>query len=302
MGVATQSSVCVFSWLKAAMANETFYNGSLKLAYLWFNDLIMQSPKEDLVYTVFPAMLEQMGTRAEIIEEICEHIHPIQRYVPDYAFLKSDVWSTDPQVSAVTGKSLTEYFRKLYGPDAHPGEVLREVAWTGAGVLDVIGLVGKLSTEYRATMMPTDFEDHVLRAIVAPADPRADFNLFEEIARYRLPRLQDTPWEVIVELRHHQFVENFREALSAMQAELRAGDSGNPRDVFEEIERKSMKELLSLLSPSPFWATAKGIFTNLPLGPGINPLAVLDSVHAINKERKIAKQFGWLYFLYDLDA
>ena len=32
MSLATQTSVCVFSWLKAAMADETFYNGSLKLA------------------------------------------------------------------------------------------------------------------------------------------------------------------------------------------------------------------------------------------------------------------------------
>lgn len=168
--------------------------------------------------------------------------------------------------------------------------------------MDVVGLVGKLSTGYRATMMPTDFEDHVLRALVSPADPRADFNLFEEIARYRLPRLQDTPWEVIVELRHHPLIENFRATLSAMQAELRAAGPGNSKDIFAEIERKSMKELLSLLRPSPLWATAKGIFTNLPLGPGVNPLAVLDSVHAIQRDRKIRKQFGWLYFLYDLDV
>ena len=70
---------------------------------------------------------------------------------------------------------------------------------------------------------------------------------------------------------------------------------------FAEIERKSMKELLSLLKPSPVGATVKGIATNLPLPTLVNPFGIVDSLNNIRKEHQIAKRFGWIYFLYDLD-
>jgi hypothetical protein len=175
------------------------------------------------------------------------------------------------------------------------------VALTGGAVLDIVGVLGELSVAHRATMMPTDFEHRVLMALASPKGDEADFSFFEEIANFRLPRLQETPWDLIVELRQHPYLESFRRTISAAQVELNESNGANRREIFAEIERKSTKELLSLFKPSPISATAKGILTNLPLPTVVNPFAVLDSLNTVKKEMHIQRKFGWIYFLYDLD-
>jgi hypothetical protein len=66
------------------------------------------------------------------------------------------VWDEDAIKSAVTSKTLKNYFEETYGRDAPPGQIFREVALTGAAVLDVLGVLNKLSIAHQATMMPTD--------------------------------------------------------------------------------------------------------------------------------------------------
>jgi hypothetical protein len=127
------------------------------------------------------------------------------------------------------------------------------------------------------------------------------FSLFEEIAQFRLPRLHETSWDLIVDLRNHPYLEHFRKMLSLAQNELEESCAANRREIFSDLERKSMKELLSLLKPSPISATAKGIVTNLPLPTIVNPFGIVDSINTVRKELEIRKKFGWIYFLYDLD-
>ena len=276
------------------MSDEAFYEGSLKLAYLWFDDIVMQSPGD----TLLPGVLEKRGARPETIESVCEHIHSVQHYDPDYKPFDGKIWDEDAIKSAVTSETLKNYFEETYGPNAPPGEIFREVALTGAAVLDVLGVLNKLSVAHQATLMPTDFEHRVLEAMATSQTRDDGFSLFEEIAQFRLPRLQETSWDLIVDLRNHPYLENFRKMLSLAQSE--AGVA-NRREIFSELERKSMKELLSLLKPSPISATAKGVLTNLPFPTIVNPFGILDSINTVRKELEIRKKFGWIYFLYDLD-
>lgn len=226
-------------------------------------------------------------------------MHPIQEYVPDYRFCDST--DTDEQVSEVTYAALVDYFNERLGPDADPRELIREVALTGAGVIDAINLVGKLSSIFESSMIPTGFEHRVLISLTRPADPRTPFEVFDEVARFRLPRLRTLPWAKVIELRHHKCLVNFRATMSAMQNELKTAQPNGAHEAFREIERKSLKELLALLPPTPLWSVLKGIATNLPLSLPVNPLALLDSLAGAAKQRELKDQFGWIYFLHDLD-
>jgi hypothetical protein len=222
--------------------------------------------------------------------------------LPNYEFLHKGLWDQDAYITKSTVESLTKYYEEEYGPGVDQRALNHDVGWTAMGVIDAISLVGQLSSHGESFMLPTDVEDRVLKAITQPADPRGTFGLFEEVAHYRLPRLKKLPWARVVELRHHKFLENFRGAISALREELRLPGPNASHEMFAEIERKHLKELLSLLTPSVLTATAKGIITNLPLPIPVNPAGLIDSILNISRERRIAEKFGWIYFLHELDG
>ncbi len=294
-------SLCLISWLKATTENNSFYEEALKLAFLWFDDLVMQSPREDVVTRSLPAIFEKLSIPSNVIDQIVQHIHPIQSYFSDYEFARPAVWDQDTYITDSTIEALTKYFEETLGPHVDRRELHREVALTGFGVIDAINLVGRLSSYGESFMLPTDFEHRVLQTMTRPADPRSTFTLFEEVARYRLPRLKELPWSRVVELRHHRFLENFRRAISTLREELARAQPDAAHEVFVEIERKNVRELLSLLTPSVLTATAKSIITNLPLPIPVNPAGLADAIWNVWKERQIAERFGWIYFLYELD-
>jgi hypothetical protein len=290
--------VGLFSWLKGF--EPTFFEQTLKLGLLWFDDLVMQSPNAEIVSDKFPGILEKLGARDETVAEIARVIHPVQEFLPEYTFADPKVWSRDSYISKATQAALERYFEEHEGPWQEKWALMREVALTGCGVIDVLYLTSQLSQRFNCFMLPTDFEHSVLVEITKPSDPRSDFELFSEVARYRLPKLRELRWERIIELRHHRFLVNFRRALSELQIELRRTPAREVGPMFEEIEKRHIKELLSLLEPSPLEACVKGIVTNLPLPIPVNPVAVYDAVQTVRRDRMVANKYGWLYFLYEL--
>lgn len=280
----------------------SFFSENLKLSLLWFDALVMQSPREDLVGLAIPRILEKLGARDNVLAEICQLVHPIQKYFPDYEFASPEVWTNDFHISSATQSALTKYFTEKDGPWPEEWMLRREVALTGCGVIDAINLVSRLSASGTCFLLPTDFEHEVLLEITRPTDPRTSFDLFQEVARYRFPRLTDMSWEKVAELRHHRFLESFRGVLASLQAELRKAPPNASHEIFVEIERKHIKELLSLLKPSAIQSTVKGIVTNIPLPIPLNPAALVDSVRTVLREREIERRFGWIYFLYELEG
>lgn len=287
------------------MSDNSFYDEGLKLAYLWFDDVVLQSPLEDTVTGVLPRIFEKLSVPTGVIQQLLKNVHPIQAYFPDYKFAQLNVWDNDSHVTTATLKALKEYFEEEYGKPKNPHALWalnREVGLTSLGVIDAINLVGRLSARAESFLLPTDFEHRALQEIMKPAGPGATFNLFEEVAQFRLPRLKELPWNRVAELRHHRFLENFRRAISTMQKELREGSAKGASELFAELEKKQLKELLSLLTPSPLKATARGVLSNLPLPIPVNPAGLLDAIQSVVQQRHIADKFGWIYFLYDVDT
>jgi hypothetical protein len=296
--VTNMKAVGLFSWLKGC--EPTFFEEALKLGLLWFDDLVMQSPRGDLVTDGFPKILEKLGVRDQTAAEISRVIHPVQEFLPEYTFADPEVWSRDSHVSEATHVALEKYFEEHDGPWPEKWALMREVALTGCGVIDALYLVAQLSQHFDCFMLPTDFEHAVLAELTKPSDSRSAFELFSEVAQYRLPKLRDLGWERIVELRHHRFLLNFRRALSELQIELRRVPTHEVRPMFDEIERRHIKELLSLLEPSTLESCVKGIVTNLPLPIPVNPVGVYDAIQTVRRNRMLANKYGWLYFLYEL--
>ena len=287
----------LFSWFKGN--EDSFFGETLKLSLLWFDELVLQSPREEIVSEVFPRMFDELGVKQDVSAELCRIIHPIQHYLPAYEFGNPKVWVKDTHISNAARAALTQYFEEKHG--AWDKRMLwYEVARAGCGVIEAINLVSELSKRRECYLVPTDFEHRVLMEITKPTDPRSSFEMFREVARFRLPKLKDTPWDRILDLRHHRFLVNFRKTLSMLQAQLKETGIKDLKELFCEIEKKHIKELLSLLTPSVPSTIVKGIATNIPFTLPINPLGVYDAVKNVVDAKKIIDRFGWLYFLYEL--
>jgi hypothetical protein len=291
-------TACLFSWFKGF--EETFFSDTLKLSLLWFDDIVFQSPTDDIITRVFPKVFEKEGLSPGVSKEICKFIHPIQHYLNGYKFGEPEVWIKDSFIAEATHTALENYFEEKHGPWPEKWMLLREVALTGCGVIDAINLLSYLSQKMECYLVPTDFEHRVLVEITKSIVLKSDFEFFSEIAQFRLPRFKEMAWERIFELRNHELLVNFRKTLAELNRQLARQNSKDLKKIFDEIERKYIKELLILLKPSVLDSVAKGIATNIPLPLPLNPIGVLDAIKSAYESKKTLDRYGWLFFLYEL--
>ncbi|HTW71490.1 MAG TPA: baseplate J/gp47 family protein [Acetobacteraceae bacterium] len=135
-----------------------------------------------------------------------------------------------------------------------------------------------------------EFAEDILRAVVfAPlseAEPRASWT---ETA---FPDTANVPWNSIVDLRRSGFLKAFRAKYAELSVSENAGEL-----MFRYYE--TLEKLADQIKPNIKTEAVKAALGNLPFLP-VNPVALAAGAHDIYKAHRVAKEFGWAFFLRDL--
>lgn len=297
-----QGNQAYASWWRMMPGGDDFPLGaSGKLATLWFDEIVLQVPREDFLEVTLDKIAEELGWSPATLQEIHHVWVPIHKYQPNYGFL-SKAWETDVPALREVAENITITETKREAPElpeTHPG-FMHEIAWAGAGLIEAVSLWVSLNEMGSCTYLPHQREHLVLQELFSAATRTEPLDIFSEVMLHRIPDVSTYTWEEVVELRHHQFFEAFRGKISELHKRLNKGAPKPIRELLEEVSRKDMVEMLQLLRPTPKQAVVKAIASNLPMPLPINPLSLGLGVLDVIRTRTLSKKYGWLYFLFDL--
>ena len=186
-------------------------------------------------------------------------------------------------------------------PGATRGELMHEVVWWGAGLMDAVSTWISLQGDLNCAMLASRAEHHVIELVFERYAPLTETQRFSDAIAARIPSLNETSWSRIFEIRGSKFGEAFRQKMAEVQQRTRASDPQLASELLTEVERHDLRALAKSVRPSETTALIKGIFSNLPLPIPVNPLSIADAVTTWQANKDRALEFGWLYFLMELE-
>ena len=287
------------SWI--GIAEDFLVSSSGKLATLWFDEIILQVPTPEFV-KFFLYKVPGEPSDPDTLRELEKIWVPAHKYQEDYDFL-SGPWKSEHNSLVEIVENVTKKEIKKESPN------LSETDWAfrydfareGAGLLDTMKLWFDLNDKRACTFLPVWREHLVLQRLFCKLSSREPYDLFSSIINCKIPNLEAYPWERILELRHHSFFENFRRKVYELHSQIEKEGSGPAQDFVQRVIVRDMKEMVRFFRPTPNLTLCKAIVGNIPLGIPINPASILFAVKELKKEQDIAKKYGWLYFLLDIE-
>jgi hypothetical protein len=300
-------SLAYISWLHyfTMKLNST----NLKLATLWFDEIVFQMPKGDVICGLLDAMVleSSLGCSSSTAKELKRIWIDIFKVLPDYKFLESALKEDNSKLDKITfdvtnNATLKEQFNnRLPKSGSELFAFYHEVAWANEGLKDGVNAWFRINEKSLCTFLPTSREEEVLRRSFSKALEKKAQDLFSRVITGRIPDLQDISWDEIVSLRKHSFFVNFREKMVELSHQLDTLTEGQSVEKYvEKIYRIEMEEMVQLFRPSPKLSIFNGVASNLPLPLPINPYGIILSANDARKQLAAAKKYGWLYFLMDL--
>jgi hypothetical protein len=304
------------SWATLATTDKLFQTFG-RLATIWFDDMILQLPAGSMLENVFDDLVARGEMKSESAEYLLRCWKPIQQVLPEYTFLglidnhagsqsKSDFdnpWA-HPNKSLVelAGKIVKDATKADY-PEADeqdPG-FQHEVAWAGAGLIHAIDSWLHLDSIEPTSIITSEREDALIAERLQAQQPVEGFNAFLSTMESKLPNFSDLSWERAIELREHQYLSSFRSKLRAVQQAVKTQSASDVASMITDLEGHDLKEIARLTKPSMKSTVVKAVLGNIPLPIPLNPVSVYSSSTEIANARKMTRQFGWLYFLLDVE-
>lgn len=297
LGTQTTSNAYM-SWL--SLAQDRLFTTPGRLATIWFDSVLLQLPRADLINNVVDHLVQQGAMDSPTADELLKIWTPASRVLPDYKFLH-DPWCADnAELVAETQRITIDATKSEYPEMSVDDPAFRhEIAWAGAGLLDAIKTWCVLNSKQGCNLLADERENTLVDRVFGSPDS-SGMNLFSEIAAERIPNLDALSWARVLELRHHPRLEAFRKKMVALQRYARSSGKVVTAGDIADLEIYNLRALARDVQPSAGSAVIKAVATKMPLGLPINPLSVATGIGDITNTFERERRFGWLYFLIDL--
>lgn len=284
------------SWLNLA-TNAFPFNKTGKLALLWFDELILQVPDQSLIEKAVDYFTKTERCSQKTVDEFFQCLVPISTHINNYKFLSTPYESSMPEIIDVS-IHVTKEETKKYAPlisDDDPGYI-HEVAWASAGLIESVNLWTELNERFPCAFLAIDREQRVIDEVFFPKK-EYEYRTFAEIITSQIPDFSQFTWERILDLRHHQYFENFRAKVAEIHHHL--SDGQVVKEVVDEIILADLQEMVRRFRPNVGGSFLKALGSNLPLPTIINPISAGLSAYETYRAIDTSKRYGWLYFLLD---
>ena len=115
-----------------------------------------------------------------------------------------------------------------------------------------------------------------------------------------MPDYGAVSWDRLIDLRHHRYIEAFREKVNEMHNMAKVNDQKSVLEIAQEIKNQDLVEIARITRPNSRTNIVKMFVSNVPLPVPVNPLSLLFGIQEVTSGKKMVDRFGWLYFLLDI--
>lgn len=284
-------------------------SGAAKLATLWFDELRFElGPILNSGLLVIPGGapdFEEWKRRVltqeepDIDEDVFQAIRG-QWKSADSVAVASSPEHLPTSVHAAVGAAVSGLEDSLNQEGAHPLEIAKETGAARARLERQMAAWLPVSNEI--ALLGDELQERTLKILSILARRDSSHETFCDVVSDRVPDFSALSWTQIVELRNHGNFRAFRSKILELDEMILEGQTQPAGKLLEHLFQQALVDLAKLTRPNVPWAMAKGLIGNLPLGLiPLNPSSVYYSLKDVAKERKIRDEFGWAYFLIDLN-
>lgn len=284
---------------------DTMISPMGKSAILWFDKVILQTPIRGDVKEMIMFLQEKGVLSKATASELQTIWVPIQDFLPEEhrsGFILSGPTYPDSSIDQVIEEVVMNDIRRRYPEE----DISYEKCGYGI-VMNKASLVASilawayLNQQVGCYMLADSREGEVLRKIFSVKASGADFDTFFKIYEALVPDYSRLSWDRLIDLRHHQYLETFRNKVQEMNRMARSKDSVGVAKIAHELLLRDLVEIAKLTKPDVLSTnTLKLVASNMPLPIPVNPLSLLLGFEDIRKQKNLSDRFGWLYFLLDL--
>lgn len=259
--------------------NEQFERKS-KIALLWFDKILVQSFSNSF-------FVDYLMENNDIREEYEKILRETMIDIP----YKIDIY--EPSKNIELHNNAREIISDYFGAEYIGKE--RDVALESNYTSQCIEKWMQLNQEKPYGFIGREIERKIIEKTLYSEQIHNQTNITERLD-IAFPSIENMPWNTILELRNHQYIEAFREKINDLQIGLENNDCDVFRELVNEMVQKDLKNVFSLFTPSPSKQLIKGIISNVPSPIPVNPFSIASSIGDIYKDAKLKKHYAWLFF------
>lgn len=264
-----------------------------KLATLWFDNLLL-GVGNNLVEKVVEEVAEKEKWNNDTFKEMKKVQISSEKILPAVSFIDESVIN-DEYYEIAYDILKSENEKEICSSKNYNNE-MHEIRWGSFGIANAVKYWMLLNAKENCTFLPMTIEQCMLNEIFKTATD-VKFSNFKNIITTMIPDISGYSWDEIIELRHHNFWLQFRKKITDLSESNR--DKKLEQDIFEEIVKKDLLDMIEYFRPNVSKNIVKGIASNIPLPIPINPASIVCAGHDIMKEIDFNKKYGWIYFYLD---
>lgn len=290
-------SQAFLSWI--TLCSEDPDLTGMKVASVFFDELILDVSPSDSLYQVLDGLVEDKKVTRETADHLRRIWVPIEAVLPGVDIRHPLNWGAK-ELERAALKVVLDSEREEYNVDESVPGFHHEVAWAYRGLVAAVVKWGALNAQQACTFLANRRESSVVQQVFQKTQPPEATRVFRQVLESRIPDMRALPWERILDLRSHAFLEHFRRKITELVTALRSDVEHTIVESVREIELHDLSKLVRLVEPSPRKTILKFIASNFPLPIPVNPASVGIGLKEIKEAYERKEQFGWLYFLMDL--
>ncbi|MCJ7792114.1 MAG: hypothetical protein MUP49_06900 [Dehalococcoidia bacterium] len=280
---------------------------SLRLSLLFVDKIVAECDSEDLPERALASLTKEGKLTKKALRKLSDIIVPIKLIVPQFGMKDLLRKPQDEFLDFVAEYYIDkEYLSLGKDPPSESRRIFYDTRYraTAAAFENWFALSKQISSLF----IPNYFEEPILqdflRYLRVYNDPRTkrDYYKFIGVLTKMLPSVEGLSFDEVLELRRHEYFASFRaKTAKIVDRVLSISNVTETKRVIKEEELKDIRILEDLFRPRPILKLLRVLIGSLPIPViPLNPVGVYDAIDTIRKERKAAKEVGWLYFVRDL--
>ncbi len=299
----------------ASLGSE-FSNDHLKLCFLWYDEVIIETIVPNEKGFFFSKYIDQSSFSKKELMVFTDIVLPLEERVPKN-LLKDFYKSKEPgyprwgkncenytypnpmNAHQYAHNALIAHIQNEWGIKKTDRHNVEHVEGAARVAVESVRLWDSINKDIPCMLQANNNEK-----IAMVAARRFNYNDTVEVEPFKLferivPSLATVPWGDIIRLKEKGDFDNLRKKV----AEVISGSSCDINDAQHELSRleeKATSEIIEKYRPNVNKITIESAISNIPCIPILNPVSAFFGARDIREEFRKAEELNWFYLLRDI--
>lgn len=299
-----------------AKSNDNFRNDHLKLCFLWYDEVIIESINEYDRANYVSRIIENENLERKYIRIFTDIAIPLEEKVSkdlldeyskskDHTYprwgenLEKFTYPSPENAKQYAHNVLLEHIQSEWGFKDSDGAAIEHAEGRARVATDAIILWETVQQELPCIMEANNDEKLAMASAnifnTKEKDSVNPFKLFET----SVPNMGDVSWSEIIEIKAQGNFDSLRNKLKEIIM-ITPNDLSSAQKELEKLEHEATEEIIEKYRPNIKKVAIESLMSNIPNIPFINPVSAFFGIRDTIKEKKKATEKSWFYLLRDV--